>query len=167
MELFDTHCHIHEITKWVTGVHDKWADGGITDVEAMLSEAKAVGVSEAICVGTTLEDSELAVEFVQDKPGLYASVGIHPHEAKDYVGKPEKIAKLDELAGQDKVVAIGECGLDYHYTHSPKEAQIEVLRAQIELAVKYDLPITFHVSDAFDDFWPIFDRSEARRVGKE
>jgi TatD DNase family protein len=61
------------------------------------------------------------------------------------------------LATAPKVVAIGECGLDYYYGHSPKEKQIEVMKFQIELAMKHDLPVIFHVRDAFDDFWPVFD----------
>jgi TatD DNase family protein len=61
------------------------------------------------------------------------------------------------LAEADKVVAVGECGLDYYYEHSPPADQAKILRFQIELALKHDLPLIFHVRDAFDDFWPIFD----------
>lgn len=61
------------------------------------------------------------------------------------------------LLNHDKVVAIGECGLDYYYNHSPKEAQVQILEFQLQLAIEHKLPVIFHVRDAFDDFWPIFD----------
>ncbi|HVA11414.1 MAG TPA: TatD family hydrolase, partial [Candidatus Dormibacteraeota bacterium] len=74
--------------------------------------------------------------------------------------KKEQFAKLLE---QQKVVAVGECGLDYYYDHSPKTDQIELLRYQIELALKTGLPLIFHVREAYDDFWPIFDDYKAMR----
>ena len=67
------------------------------------------------------------------------------------------LKEFSELATQPKVVAIGECGFDFYYNHSPKEAQIEVLKFQIELALEHNLPLVFHVREAFDDFWPLFD----------
>jgi TatD DNase family protein len=156
MELFDTHCHIHEIVRAATPVHDKWISAGITDADALWAEAQAGSVAQAICVGTTLADSELAVEFVQNHPDLYASIGIHPHETKDHKTS-EKQQQFRDLATKNKVVAIGECGLDYFYNHSPKEDQIEVLRFQLAVAKEHNLPVIFHVREAFADFWPIFD----------
>ena len=158
MQLFDTHCHIHEIVRATTPVHDKWIAGGVSNVDEIITEAQADGVTKAICVGTTLADSALAVEFVQEHEGFWASIGIHPHEAKEYLeDNSVKRQQFAALAAQPKVVAIGECGLDYFYGHSPKADQIAVLRFQIDLALKHDLPLIFHVRDAFDDFWPIFD----------
>ena len=69
----------------------------------------------------------------------------------------------DEARGIRKIVAVGECGLDYFYGHSSKEDQEKVLRYQIELALEYNLPLIFHVRDAFDDFWPIFDSYQGLR----
>jgi TatD DNase family protein len=109
-----------------------------------------------LCIGTTLADSELAIEFVAEREGLWASIGIHPHEAADHRSKAAQ-ERFAALATSQKVVAIGECGLDYFYEHSPREAQIELLRFQIELALTHDLPLSFHVREAFDDFWPIFE----------
>ncbi len=158
MEFFDTHCHVHEIVENLTPVHEKWRKGGITDVDTVLREAQEAKVTRAVCVGTSAVDSELAVRFVQDRDNLWASIGIHPHEAQDHLDNPDKLLLLDTLANKNKVIAIGECGLDYFYNHSPKEAQIEILKFQLEIAKKYQLPVIFHVRDAFDDFWPIFDQ---------
>jgi TatD DNase family protein len=157
IELFDTHCHTHEMIRRTTPVYDKWHgdDAGRTP-EIVLGDAQKAGVSRMLNIGTTLADSELAIEFVSNRAGQWASIGIHPHEASDHLD-PEMMQRFTTLATAPKVVAIGECGLDYFYTHSPKEAQIHLLRFQIELALTHDLPLSFHVREAFDDFWPIFE----------
>lgn len=156
MELVDTHCHIHEAVWHTTPVYDKWHEKGNVDPDKLITAAVNEGVNKLICVGTTLKDSELAIDFVKTRKNCWASVGIHPHEA----GEALQNGQLDAFAGlvaAPKVVAVGECGLDYFYNHSPKEAQTEVLRLQLELAKKHDLPMIFHVREAFDDFWPIFE----------
>lgn len=155
-ELFDTHCHIHEAVSRTTPVYDKWHEKGDVDPEILVNEAREVGVNRLLCVGTTVADSEQAVEFASNRENMWASIGIHPHEAQDHLDQATK-DRFAALATRDKVVAVGECGLDYFYTHSPKEAQIEILKFQIELAQKHNLPMTFHVREAFDDFWPIFE----------
>lgn len=158
MELFDTHCHIHEIVENLTPVHEKWLKGGISDADQVIAEAKEVDVTRAMCVGTSAPDSELAVRFVENRENLWASIGIHPHEAQDHLDNPEKLELFESLVKKPKVMAIGECGLDFYYNHSPKEAQIEILKFQLDLAQKHNLPVIFHVRDAFDDFWSIFDQ---------
>lgn len=111
-----------------------------------------------ICVGTSEESSRQAVEFSKKHAEAYAAIGVHPHDTKD------GYARLDELATDrpKKLVAVGEIGLDYFYSHSPKEVQLQALKDQMELALKYDLPIIFHVREAFDDFWPLFEAYEAQ-----
>lgn len=153
--LFDTHCHVHEAVRRTTPVYDKWHAKGPVDPATILRDARDAGVQQMICVGTTLDDSQLAIEFVQTDPQLYASIGIHPHEA----GKASSTvqAQFAALVHQPKVVAVGECGLDYFYNHSPREAQLAVMKFQINLALEADLPLIFHVREAFDDFWPVFD----------
>lgn len=145
MHFTDTHCHIHE------------ADYPL-DPEEVIARARQAGVDRLICVGTDVASSRDAIEFVKNRDNIWASIGIHPHEAKD---NPTGIMALKELLvaskESQKIVAVGECGLDYFYQHSPKEQQIPLLRAHIELALEHDLPLIFHVRDAFDDFWPIFD----------
>ena len=169
LELFDTHCHIHEMVRRTTPVYDKWhedaqkryRDGEPERTpEAVIESAHRVGVNRMLCVGTTLADSELALGFVAEREGLWASIGIHPHEAEKHRSSDAKrrFAQLLEDGPIDrKITAIGECGLDYFYGHSPREAQIELLRFQIELALEHGLPLCFHVREAFDDFWPIFE----------
>ena len=165
MELVDTHCHIHEADSATGGdefVRDKWADGGITGSSVLVEEARQAGVTRLICVGCTLKDSELAVGLAGKQEGCWASVGIHPHEAKDHLESGTK-AKFAKLITKPKVVAIGECGLDYYYTHSPKAAQREILEFQLDLAQKHGLPLIFHVRDAFTDFWPVVDNFRGLR----
>jgi TatD DNase family protein len=162
IEFVDTHCHIQSAGDGPgssTGeriTREKWAKSGHS-AEEIISHAHEAGVSRMICVGCDLNDSRLAVNFVQDKPNTWASIGIHPHEAQHYVDDVAALADFATLATEDKVVAVGECGLDYYYGHSPQADQAKILRFQIELALKHNLPMIFHVRDALDDFWPIFD----------
>lgn len=164
--LFDTHCHIHEAEQHTTPVYEKWHAKGAVDAEAMLRAAREVGVERILCVGTTQADSQLAIEFARKHENMWASIGIHPHEAAEHLAHGRTLPQFAALAKDpkaDKVVAVGECGLDYFYNHSPREAQIKVLRFQIELALAADLPMIFHVREAFDDFWPIFESYEGVR----
>ena len=136
--LVDTHCHIHEA--------DYPLDAGET-----LIRARAADVKKLICVGTSEKSSREAVEFASVHDNVFASIGVHPHDTKDGWGE------IRTLVEAKRLVAVGEIGLDYFYTHSPRETQIKALEEQIDLALKHDLPIIFHVREAFDDFWPIFD----------
>lgn len=165
MDFVDTHCHIHEAGTTTAGdemVRDKWAQGGITDPVPLIAEAAASGVNKLICVGCTLKDSRLAVELAQKQANCWASIGIHPHEAKSHLDAAVQDA-FAELVKEPKVVAIGECGLDYYYNHSNKPTQQKLLEFQLALAKKHDLPLIFHIREAFDDFWPIFDTYKGLR----
>lgn len=137
--LVDTHCHIHESYE--------------LPVNEVIKAAHEAGVETYICVGTSNESSQLAVSFTAEHEGAYAAIGVHPHDTKDGYDLVGKLAGTSE-----KIVAIGEVGLDYFYNHSPREVQIAALESQIETALKHDLPIIFHVREAFDDFWPIFNK---------
>jgi TatD DNase family protein len=161
IDLVDTHCHIQsaglEVGERTT--RELWAKAAL-DRDVLVKRAVGEGVTRMICVGCDLEDSRLAVEFVQAHPECWASIGIHPHEAQHYIDgeNSSKLANFAALVHQPKVVAVGECGLDYYYEHSPKQQQIKVLRFQLELAQSANLPVIFHVREAFDDFWPILDQ---------
>jgi TatD DNase family protein len=144
MTLVDTHCHIH-------------SEDYPVDIKEVYTSAKQLGVDKIICVGTDLEDSKLAIEFAANHDDTWASIGIHPHEANKYVDKPELLEEFARLATSKKVIAVGECGLDYFYNHSDKQSQKQLLIFQLELAKKHNLPLIFHVRNAFDDFWPILD----------
>jgi TatD DNase family protein len=147
----DTHCHIHEPQYEF-------------DIDAVIANAANAGVNQMICVGTGEESSAQAIEFVTSREGLFAAIGVHPHDAKDGYGKVAGLAGTSK-----KIIAVGEIGLDYFYTNSPKEVQVEALKVQIEIALQHDLPIIFHVRDAsspegrgsvWNDFWTIFDSYE-------
>lgn len=160
MDLTDTHCHIHEaheVMQLNTETRKRYEKAGSPSADEMVLRAKTDGVTTMVCVGTTLEDSELAVAFAKERDGVWASIGLHPHEAKSYMGNEKALKRFAALADKPKVVAVGEFGLDYCYNHSLPAEQEAILRFQIELALEHDLAMIFHVRDAFDDFWPIFD----------
>ena len=149
-ELVDTHCHIH------------FPDYEL-DPDEVVKDAVQAGVSRMICVGCTLTDSKFGVEFAARYENIWASIGLHPHEGSEYIHDHKAMQQFRDLAGSAKVVAIGETGLDYHYMHSSKEDQQKLLRFQLDLAVEHDLPLIFHVRQAFDDFWRIFDTYKGLR----
>lgn len=138
-ELIDTHCHIHE------GDYPLAA-------EAVYQASIDAGVTKMICVGTNLQSSIEAIKFADSHAQAFASIGVHPHDAKDSDGDFSKLVDSSQ-----KVVAIGEIGLDYFYEYSDRQRQIQVLEPQLQLAVDHSLPVIFHVRNAFDDFWPVFD----------
>lgn len=138
--LVDTHCHIH--------AKDFYSD----DRQEVYQRAVDAGV-KMICVGTDQADSQQVIDFTADRPGTYPVIGVHPHEAKFGCDTIRSLA----IANRQRLVGIGEIGLDYFYSHSPREAQIDVFGQQLQIASDLDLPVSFHVRDAFDDFWPIFE----------
>ena len=144
MEFFDTHCHV------------QFADYPL-DTDEVLAAARQVGVNRMIVVGCSLPDSQSAPEFAARHEGVWASIGLHPHEGARYVHDNHALQQFRELVSKPKVVAIGETGLDYYYENSPREDQKKLLRFQLELASEHNLPLILHIRDAFDDFWPIFD----------
>lgn len=140
--LVDTHCHIHEPSYQF-------------NPEEVIRRAYEQQVGNMICVGTNEQSSREAVAFAQNHDGIFSAAGVHPHDTKDGWGE---IATILAASGKTKkLVAVGEIGLDYFYTHSPRDVQIKALEQQIDQALRYDLPIIFHVREAFEDFWPIFD----------
>lgn len=160
IELTDTHCHIHEAIEHFTEnteTRERWQKAKkVGSPDEIIADANADGVTRLVCVGTTLSDSQVAVDFVRQRDSCWASIGIHPHEAHTHRVN-EIQSSFTALADKPKVVAVGECGLDYFYTHSPKADQVKLLEFQMELALQHGLPMIFHVRDAFADFWPIFD----------
>lgn len=147
--LVDTHCHIHEATYSL-------------DQGEVMGRARDAGVIKVICVGTDERSSREALDFASKHEGAYATIGVHPHDSKDGVNGVLNMVALDDLP--KKLVAVGEIGLDYYYTHSPREVQIESLEAQIDLAIRLNLPISFHVRDAFSDFWPVLDNFSTSNI---
>lgn len=165
LELVDTHCHIQsagnpageQMTRQIWG-----KDPALTGAQ-LITSATNNGITRLICVGCDLKDSQVAIDFVQGHQQAWASIGIHPHEAAETLAHGRTLPEFAALVHQPKVVAIGECGLDYFYNHSPKEAQLTVLEFQLQLAIEANLPLILHVREAFDDFWPVFDRYQGIR----
>lgn len=142
--LIDTHCHIQEVDYQL-------------DISEVLKRAHDNEVDQLLCVGTSIDSSRRAIDFAKEHSEAFATIGVHPHDTKDGWEDLEAVIKTG------KVVAVGEIGLDYYYNHSPRDVQIKALEWQIDLALRNDLPIIFHVRDAFEDFWSIFDNFKAIR----
>lgn len=157
-ELVDTHCHIQSIGQPVGEriTRELWAKAPQLTGDGVVASAVKAGVTRLICVGCTAEDSRLAIDFVKDRKNCFASIGIHPHEARHHLSG-EKLSQFAALATKPKIIAIGECGLDFYYEHSSKTDQIKVMKFQLALAVDSGLPVIFHVREAFDEFWPVLD----------
>ena len=132
--------------------HLQFADS-FNDLDEVINEAAAAGIEAIINVGVNPKDSRLALKLSQTKNlplNLYASAGLHPHEAE--LGD-KALDEIHDMA--EDVIAIGECGLDYYRNLSPRDSQKHALRAQIEIALEHNLPIIFHVRDAWLDFFKI------------
>lgn len=134
--MIDTHAHLD------VGEFDKERDETI-------ARALAAGVVNIITVGTDLESSKKAVELAERYTGVYAAVGIHPHDAT--TTSEANIAKLGEIARHPRVVAIGETGLDFFRDYSPRTAQIQALKWHLTLAVELGLPVVIHCREAEKD----------------
>lgn len=133
MALFDTHVHLH---------HERFAG----DVDAIVARAHQAGVTRMLCVAYDLESSRAAVEIAHRFEAVWASVGVHPHDAKTLDAAAQ--AELRGLAGDDRVVAVGETGLDFYRDLSPRDAQITAFQAQLELARSCELPVVIHCREA-------------------
>ncbi len=166
MELIDTHCHIQSIGQ-TTGEDNTiklWQRLG-SSPEEVISAANNAHVKQMVCVGCDVTDSALAIAFANRYDPCYAAIGIHPHEAKRYFNNSTAQLEFKQLATSSKVVAIGECGLDYFYNHSDPSEQLDMLKFQLDLAIDTGLPVIFHVRQAFDDFWPLFDTYAGKLKG--
>jgi len=119
-------------------------------VKDLVAEAEHHGVGYFNNVGFSLASSKLAIEQAKEFPNVFAVIGVHPNEVANH--KMDALTQLDELANDKKVVAIGEVGLDYFYSRNDKELQKEWFKAQIELAIKHNLPLMLHIRDAEDTY---------------
>lgn len=138
MKIIDTHCHLNDKTLF-------------SDLENVVNRAKNAGVDKMLVVGWDKESSELAIKIAEQYDFVYAIIGFHPENIFDI--NDEILYKTLELYKHPKVVAIGEIGLDYHWTKEPekRELQKEYFIKQIDFANKVGLPISIHSRDAFED----------------
>lgn len=118
----------------------------------MIKQAAEAGVDRIITIGVDTADSRKAVALAARYENIWATVGIHPHAANEY---DQGAAYIRDLAAERKVVAIGECGLDYFKSTATKAEQERALRGQIELGLQLELPVVFHIREAFGDFFRI------------
>lgn len=116
------------------------------DFADVLRRSKEAGVSAIIVPGTDLDTSRQAVALAEAHDEVYACVGFHPHDAEE--ASDESLGQIEELSRHQKVVAIGEIGLDFFYDYSPRERQVEVLRKQLAIAVRRNLPVVIHTRDS-------------------
>jgi len=146
--LVDTHCHL--------------ADPAFdADRRAVLARARRAGVGHVVVVGASVETSERAAAIARETPGLSATAGLHPHEAKDWSQAAERAVR--DLLRREEVVAVGETGLDYHYDHSPRAAQRRAFEAHLALAEETGKPVVVHAREADADVAAAL-RNGARRA---
>ncbi|WP_018248309.1 TatD family hydrolase [Orenia marismortui] len=148
--LIDTHAHLD-------------FDRFDKDRKDVIQSSYDNGIKKIINVGADMKSSYNSVELAKENDFIYASVGVHPHEAEGF--SEEDYNKLKELAQHDKVVAIGEIGLDYYYDNSPRLAQQRVFRRQLQLAKEVDLPIVIHSRDAREDTLEILEEEAKDLTG--
>jgi TatD DNase family protein len=148
MPLIDTHAHLF---------YKDFKD----QLDDILQRAEAAGVESIICVGLDLPTSEQAIILAEKYPQLWATVGVHPHDAVD--APADAMEQLEALASHEKVVAIGETGLDYYRDLSPRRVQQQLFRQHLELARSLDLPVIVHNRRADDDIWNLIQSAEHRK----
>ena len=119
------------------------------DRDELLGSMPAAGVSLILNAGSSLRSSKLSIELANKYPFIYASVGVHPHDAKSM--NDNTIFELQELLSDPKAMAVGEIGLDYHYDFSPRDVQIKRFREQLELARSLELPVIVHERESLND----------------
>ncbi len=143
MELIDTHCHLtfEQLTE---------------DLEAVVERSETAGVTGWVTVGTDAEHNKKAIKLANKFDNMYAAVGIHPHYAKDVTGK--SIAELKELADNEKVVAIGEAGLDFHYDFCDAREQERLFAQQLKIARELNLPVIVHSREAFEETMAVLEQ---------
>jgi TatD DNase family protein len=138
VSLVDSHCHLD----------DRQFD---SDRDEVIQRARAAGVTRLVAIGTGEgpPDLEAAIRLAERYPFIYATIGVHPHDASK--ASPAAFDHLRELAAYMKVVAVGEIGLDYHYDFSPRDVQREVFAKQLALAEEAGKPVVIHTREAWDD----------------
>ena len=151
-EFFDTHAHL-----------DFYKTEA--EQEAVIERARAAGVRWMIAIGAGngLSSSERALKIAETHEGIWATVGVHPHDAK--MSGPDDVARLRELARHPQCVALGEIGLDYAKEYSPRAVQVARFRDQLALARELDLPVVIHDREAHDDFLRVIKEDGLPRAG--
>ena len=140
--LIDTHAHLVSLE----------------DPDGAVQNAAEAGIINIISMATGLESCYTTIDMARKHEQVYAAVGIHPHAASGYT--PQVLAEIESLTSQDKVVAVGETGLDYHYMNSPRDIQVESFSAHVDMATRLKLPFVVHVREADEDMINILSSSD-------
>jgi TatD DNase family protein len=143
MELIDTHCHLT-------------FEGLAENVAAVIERSKAAGVNGWITVGTDPEHNRKAIELAERFENMYAAIAIHPHDARTVTA--DTLKELRELAQHNKVVGVGETGLDYHHNFSSHEEQRKVFAEHLKIAAELNLPVIVHCREAFEETMEILEQ---------
>lgn len=149
-QMIDSHAHLDE---------ERFDE----DRDELIKSLKENAISYVINPSSDMETSRRVVELSNKYDNIFAAVGIHPHDAEGF--KEEDLDELRELSKDERVVAIGEIGLDYYYDNSPREIQKEVFRKQLQLSHELDLPVIIHTRDAMGDTYDILKEFEGRVRG--
>ncbi len=160
LEWFDSHCHLQD--EFAPPEGEGPVEPHADRLAATLARAAEAGVTRLVCVGTGADSSAEAVALARAlrRPGgpaaaegvaMWATVGLHPHDAVDGVDSLDAVLAAELGTPDPVVVAIGECGLDYHYDHSPRPVQRQAFALQVELALRHGLALVIHTREAWDD----------------
>lgn len=163
----DTHCHLNMMVKQEPDV--LLTELQFTAINDIVQSALRVGVEKIVNVGTSLPESINSVEIAKRFLPVYATVGIHPCDCNELSGKDfkEMLSSLKNMVKhreENKIVAIGETGLDFYHKPFKKEMQVDCFKAQIELALEYDLPLVVHVREAADEVLRVIDEYRQNKV---
>ncbi|MBU0767017.1 TatD family hydrolase [Patescibacteria group bacterium] len=147
--MIDSHCHL--------------ADRKFTrDLDQILLRAKEAGVEKCVTIADTLKESKQCIEIAEKYPEVFATVGVHPHGSRAWgVGDRDNLILMLK---KDKVVALGEIGLDYHYDNSPRDVQRDVFKIQLELAKELDVPVVVHCRSAIADLKSIIEEVDHKKI---
>ena len=152
MRLFDSHAHLTD-------------ESFESELDAVVARAAAVGVEAVVSIASHLEDARDAIALAEGSsvPRILATAGVHPHHAESW--GPESHGQLEELLNRSFVVAVGETGLDFHYDNAPRDTQIDVFRAQLDIAERLEMPVVVHSRSADDAVGEILRDYRSRVVG--
>lgn len=154
--LIDTHCHLNLMAK-------KKFETPLTELECsslapVIEEAKKNNVTALVTIGTSLIESINCTLIAQRYPNVYATVGIHPHDAgADWYSEFKQLKKLVCEKEKYAIVGIGECGFDFHHPDYHVQRQLDCFRAHIELALEHNLALVIHTRDAYEETWKLLD----------
>ena len=146
--MIDTHCHLYDKKLY-------------NQLDKIVENAKNNNIQKMICIGDRLSTSDQSIEIAEKYNNIYASVGIHPHEAKD--APKQYLNKLKNKASHQKVVAIGEIGLDYHYNFSDSTIQKKIFSEQLKLANELNFPTIVHCRNSDDDLYTCIKNSKSHK----